>query len=583
MRRSGLMPLFVIVLIALGSLVAVFVSSWSPKLGLDLAGGFSVTLQPVEDVSEDALDQAIEIIRTRVDALGVGEPEITRQGETIVVNLPGVTDSERARRLVGQTAELTFRPVLCQAATEEQLQQIEDASTSTTEAEDEGSTTTEKDGSTTTTEKDRPTTTEATGDEGSGDGSSVTGQAAIPAVPYQDDSTATDEETSTTRPDEDATTTTAPDEGSTTTVPPAATDTDPICAAIQGGDLDPETHAVTPRRELEIDQPATLDFPDEGSRYRFGTAQQTISGERTVDMTGEILSDARAELGPTGQWTVAIDIKGGQAGEAFNALAAACFGQQPSCPSGQSGIVLDNEAVSVLGFQEPTFEGTAVISGSFTEQEAKDLALVLRYGALPVALETQQTQEVSPTLGQDSLDAGLISGIVGLILVAIYLISYYRLLGLIAVASLTISGALLWALISWLGETNGLTLTLAGITGIIVSIGIAVDSNIVVFEDLKEEVAKGRSLRSAANGAYSAAWTTIVKADSSSLIGAFLLYWLTVGPVRGFAFYLGLSTLLDLVSSRFFVRPLVLRVSRSRRYQDNVRPLGLRPPEVAPT
>jgi preprotein translocase subunit SecD len=200
-----------------------------------------------------------------------------------------------------------------------------------------------------------------------------------------------------------------------------------------------------------------------------------------------------------------------------------------------------------------------------------------------VALETQQPQEVSATLGRDSLRAAVISGLVGLAIVAIYMLWYYRLLGLVAMGSLAVSGALLWGLVAWLGETQGLTLTLAGITGIIVSIGIAVDSNVVFYEHLKEEVSRGRTMRAAVGGSFAGAWSTIVKADVASLIGAGLLYWLTVGPVRGFAFYLGLATLLDLVASWFFMRPLVLRMARSKRFHDNPSALGMHAPEVAPT
>jgi preprotein translocase subunit SecD len=303
-----------------------------------------------------------------------------------------------------------------------------------------------------------------------------------------------------------------------------------------------------------------------------------------LSLTGDILEGASARLDTvTGQWSIDIDIRGGDAQAAFNALAANCFSGTSECPGQQSAIVLDSTIVSVLGFQQPDFAGTATISGSFTESEAKDLALVLRYGALPVALEQQSAQVVSPTLGRDTLRGGLTAGAIGLALVAVYMVAYYRLLGLVAVGSLAVSGALLWAMIAWLGETQGLALTLAGIVGIIVSIGVAVDSNVVFYENLKEEVSRGRTVRAAVGGAFSGAWSTIVKADIASLIGAVILYWLTIGPVRGFAFFLGLATLLDLVASWFFMRPLVLRLGRSRRFQERPHTLGLRSPEVAPS
>ncbi len=274
----------------------------------------------------------------------------------------------------------------------------------------------------------------------------------------------------------------------------------------------------------------------------------SIEGERLrlgpTLLTGEALSTAEARLsGQTGGvWTVNMTMRGGADGiDAFNEAATACFDRTPTCPSGRLAITLDGEVQSAPTIQTPTFERDAIqISGSFTESEAKDLALVLKFGALPVELVPQQTQAVSATLGKDALDAGITSGIVGLLLVAIYMIAYYRLLGVVAMLSLALSGSLLWVVISYLGENRGLALTLAGVTGIIVSIGVAVDSNVVFYEHLKEDVSRGRTLRSSVDGSFASAFSTIVKADIASLIGAAVLWSLTVGPVRGFAFYLGL-------------------------------------------
>ena len=164
---------------------------------------------------------------------------------------------------------------------------------------------------------------------------------------------------------------------------------------------------------------------------------------------------------------------------------------------------------------------------------------------------------MSATLGQDALRAGLVSGIVGLVLVAAYMIFFYRLLGPLAIVKLAIEGALLWSVIAYLGTSSGLALTLAGITGIIVSIGVSVDSNVVYYEHIKEDVLNGKTLRTATDKSFVTAFSTIVKADVASLIAAGLLWWLTVGPVRGFAFYLGLSTLLDLSTSWSYMRPVV--------------------------
>ncbi|NDH76166.1 MAG: SecD/SecF family protein translocase subunit [Actinobacteria bacterium] len=197
------------------------------------------------------------------------------------------------------------------------------------------------------------------------------------------------------------------------------------------------------------------------------------------------------------------------------------------------------------------------ISGSFTEEEAKDLALALNFGALPLELTPQESRIVSSTLGEDALDAGVLAGLIGVLLVSIYLIAYYRYLGVVAIVSLLISGALLWTIVAWLGASQGLALTLAGVTGLIVSIGVSVDSNVVYFEHLKEDVKGGRTVRSAVERSFPIAYSTIVKANVASLIAAVVLYTLTVGQVRGFALFLGLATVLDLVATYFFMGPAI--------------------------
>lgn len=538
LKRSGLRPMWGLVVLTVGLLVAVLASGWGPKLGLDLEGGFAVTLQPIEDTSEEVLDQSIEVIRARVDALGVAEPEITRQGSTIEVSLPGVTDRERARELVGQTAELRFRPVLSgfPGSIEDLL-----ASTTTTAADGETTTTT-ADAETTTTVADGDTTT--TGD--------VSGQALTgAATPFQD-------ETTTTAPEE--TTTTAAGETTTTTTGEPG---DP-------GDLGLE---LTPREEDDPEAQVTLaEYDDDGNvvyTYQLGPAVAT----------GQIVGDARAQLSPTGEWTVALEIKGSDIDD-FNADAAApCFSRLATCPSGQLAIVLDSRVVMAPTIQQPSYEPDQIqISGNLSEGEAKDLALVLRYGSLPVALEIQQTREVSATLGSDSLRAGVVSGLVGLALVFLYMVGFYRLLGLVAMGSLAVSAGLLWVVIAWMGETRDLALTLAGITGIIVSIGVAVDSNVVFYENLKEEVWRGRTARAAASGSFGSAFSTIVKANVATLIGAVLLYLLTVGSVRGFALFLAIGTVLDMIASYWFMRPLVMWLVRNRRYVERPHVLGVATP-----
>jgi preprotein translocase subunit SecD len=545
MRRNGLVSLVFIVLLAVGGLAWTFAADNEPLLGLDLQGGVSVVLEPTGEADSDAIGQAIEIIRQRVDGIGVAEPEISRQGDAIVVQLPGVDDRDRALELVGQTAELRFRPVLQMLPPGidelEDLEDLEEPSEGTTD------TTAPEDA------EDADDTTATTGgDEESGFGLAP-GELAAPLQ---------------TGDAEETTTTTAPAEDADD-----PEDTDPEGEAPAPNGLD--DLQLTPPEQDDPDQPVTLgQFDDDGrevARYRLGP----------TEATGEILRGARAELYQLGQWQVAVQVRGDRIGE-FNEIAATCYSGGPTCPTRQLAIVLDGRVVSAPSINAPSFDPDRIsISGDFTEREAKDLALVLRYGSLPVELEAQQTQSVSATLGKDALEAGVLAGLIGLGLVTLYMLIYYRLLGMVAMLSLSVSAALLWTMIAYLGESRGLALTLAGVTGIIVSIGVAVDSNVVFYEHLKEEVAGGRSIRTAVDGSFTSAFSTIVKADIASLIGAGVLYWLTVGPVRGFALFLGLSTLLDIVASYFFMRPLTKILVKSKALQDRPRVFGMPTPREA--
>ena len=278
------------------------------------------------------------------------------------------------------------------------------------------------------------------------------------------------------------------------------------------------------------------------------------------ELTGRAISTASANLDANGRWLVEFTLTG-KGSTAFDALAAKYVGRQVA-------IDLDGIVKSAPTIQQAKFNGRGQITGDFTQGEAKDLALVLRYGSLPVQLERQSVQTVSATLGKDSLSAGLTAGAIGLALVALYMLAYYRALGLVVWLGLGVSAALMYSIVTYLGQSSGLALTLAGTTGIIVSVGVTVDSYIVYFERLKDEVRAGKTVRSSVDRGFSRAYRTILAADTSSFIGAMLLYLLTVGPVRGFAFFLGLSTLLDVVIAYFFTRPLVILLGRSRLFTE---------------
>jgi preprotein translocase subunit SecD len=236
--------------------------------------------------------------------------------------------------------------------------------------------------------------------------------------------------------------------------------------------------------------------------------------------------------------------------------------------------------VSAPRINEAIPSGNAQITGSFSQVEAQDLANVLKYGALPLAFDRGEVQQVSPTLGADQLNAGLLAGLLGLGLVLIYSLLYYRGLGLIVVGSLAIAAAMVYLLFLVLGETIGFTLTLAGIAGAIVAIGVTADSFIVYFERIRDEVREGRSIRSAVETGWTKARRTIVVADAVSLIAAALLYFFAVGGVRGFAFTLGLTTIVDLIIVFLFTKPMLSLVAGVKFFSSGHRFSGLSPRSI---
>ena len=275
-------------------------------------------------------------------------------------------------------------------------------------------------------------------------------------------------------------------------------------------------------------------------------------------LTGSAIHSASAQLS-SGTWVVDLGLNG-KGSTAWDTLAQQQF-------HAIIGIDLDGQVISAPITQPSqssfsSFNGSVQISGNFTETSAKQLATQLNYGALPVGLDQTYVQTVSPTLGKSSLQAGLVSGLAGLLLVMLYIIFYYRLLGLVVLAGLATTAALLWAIIAFLGQSFGTTIDLAGVIGIIVSVGITVDSYIVYFERLKDEARSGRTIRSSVDRGFHSAWRTVVAADAVSLLGAVVLYYLSVGAVQGFALFLGIATILDLLVTYFFTRPFVSLVGR---------------------
>jgi preprotein translocase subunit SecD len=448
----------------LGLIATAFVQGASSvRLGLDLRGGTSVTLLPrasndADKITPQAIDEAVSIIRQRVDSLGVAESEVTAQGSgtnrQIVISVPG-DSGRRVVDLVGQTAELRFRQVLAETAG---VANPTDTSTAAT-----------------------------------------------------------------------------PVAGVTEELNNRFAALDCTIAANRegtGADAPAETIVACSR--------------DGGAKYILGPAE----------VLGTQVSTAEAGYDPTQglAWFVSLSFNG-EGTKAFGAITTRVT-SLPS-PLNQVAIVLDGLVVSAPRINEPIPSGNAQITGSFSQVEAQDLANVLKYGALPLAFDRGEVQQVSPTLGADQLNAGLLAGALGLGLVVIYSLLYYRGLGFVTVGSLAVAAGMVYLLFLVLGETVGFTLTLAGIAGAIVAIGVTADSFIVYFERIRDEMREGRSLRSAVETGWAKARHTIIVADMVSLIAAVLLYFFAVGGVRGFAFTLGLTTIVDLIIVFFFTKPMV--------------------------
>jgi preprotein translocase subunit SecD len=487
MVRRLVVSLVGVVVVVFGLLIGNVVAGNVPSLGLDLQGGASVTLQPEGTYDAKALDVALTIIRSRVDSIGVSEPEIIRQGDTVVVNLPGVEDQQRALDIIGRQGQLLLRPVL-------------QAGTVNTGAD--------------TTLPGATTVVDSTLPAASGPGSSR--------------------------------------RVSATTVPPTSSPTTIAATAASA----PSLAEILANQDANDPNATVVLLGKNGDVYSAGPA----------GASGLVFSnDASAEIN-NGTWSVVVGLLKGSAGEdIWNALSTRCFNKDETCPTGQIAIVLDGEVISAPVVQQAVFTGgTVQISGSFTEAEARDLAKILEFGAVPVKFSVATVQTVSPTLGKDSLRAAVISGLVGVLLVMLFFFFYYRLLTIVVISGLAISGSLLWSVISYLSKTNGLALTLSGVAGIVVSIGVTVDSYVVFFERLKDELVSGKTMRGAAQRSFTSAWRTILAADTVSFIGAIILWQLTVGSVRGFAFFLGLSTLIDVFVAYLFTRPAILLLARSK-------------------
>ena len=533
-----------------------------PKLGLDLRGGTSVILTPDPDKTAgrptaERLDKAVDIISQRVNGIGVAEAEVVREGENIVVSLPSVGRDE-ALDLVGRTAQLTFRPILSTALGDPNAPEpTPDPSVVASIAPQSPSPGAAPSGS--ARPQPSPAATLAPQPTATSNGRPLSA-ALLPqlaATPLAATPLATPAATGSPRPASPAPAGTPVPSGSAS--PNAAADVVALQDRFNALDCtDPQQLAEV----AELDEPgkSIIACERDGSvKYILGPAEVAGTALKTAQGTVDPVSGAALinfELTKEG---------------------AKQFGEATTKYQGQQlAIVLDGVVQSAPTINEPITNGQGQITGEFDDEEARDLANVLKFGALPLAFEQSQTQTISPTLGDESLDAGMLAGILGLSIVVIYLLVYYRALGLVVTVGLAVFGALNYAAVVILGNSDiGFTLTLAGIVGLIVSIGISGDSYVVFFERIKDEQREGRTPRVAVDRGYVGARRTILTANFVSFLAAATLYLLSVGAVRGFAFTLGMATLLDVLVFFLFTRPVATMLARSRRFADGPR-FGIR-------
>ncbi|HEY5137527.1 MAG TPA: protein translocase subunit SecD [Candidatus Nanopelagicales bacterium] len=545
----------------------------TPKLGLDLSGGTQVILTPTasqggQQVSDDQLKQAVEIIRQRVDGFGVAESEVTTQGSgqnaSIIVSIPGKTNSAILNSLA-TTAKLDFRPVLLEA-----VGGVAPTTSPTPTASGSASPSATKSGTASPAVSAKASAGAGTPSaSASGNGSVITGALSGTATSPSPSASPTASASPSTSPSPTASSSgAATDAGGLTTnngQPPIQSKTNDAAlqaafaaldctktGATKGGLADPTQYLVTCSKDGSL-------------KYLLDKAA----------VRGTEIASASAGLSQTGGgWEVNLTFT--STGAQQFATVTGQLAQNPS-PQNQFGIVLDGLVESSPYVSQAILGGSAVITGSFTADEAKALANVLKYGSLPVSLEVSSVEQVSPTLGQDQLSAGLLAGALGLLLVVIYLVVYYRALGLVATASLLVAAAITYFVFVILSRQLGLALSLAGVAGAIVAIGITADSFIVYFERIRDEIREGRSLRAAGDAGWIRARRTILAADFVSFLAAIVLYFLSVGSVRGFAFTLGLTTIVDVVVAFLFTRPLVSILMRSPAFTSGKAWTGLSP------
>ncbi len=530
----------------------------TPKLGLDLRGGTSLTLQPVVPegsdtvITDDAVNQAVEIIRARVDGQGVAEASVTKQGSgansTIVVEVPGQNEQDLFDK-IGKTAKLGFRPVLRSGPPTVVVPTPTPTATPTPSGSASPSVGSTPSPSTTASSTVSPSST--------GNPRPATGLKAATASP-------------TVSPTPTPTPTPTPSASSTSVIPST-----PITAADQKAFDNLDCTKPIPPEQRPADLPAkTMVTCSSTGAEKFILGPELIPGSDITGASAGLLTSSQGVT--TGEWVVNLTFNG-DATTKFRDVTRQMFAQTNGSDANRFAIVLDAQVISAPTVNGVISDGRPQISGNFTQQSANDLGNQLKYGALPLAFVPNNLQTISPTLGSDQLRAGILAGLLGLLLVVFYSLFYYRGLGLVSVASLALAGLLTYGLLVLLGHTMGYTLSLAGIAGAIVSIGITADSFVVLFERIRDEMRDGRTLRVAVETGWKRAQRTILAADAVSLIAAVALYLLAVGGVQGFAFTLGLTTLIDVAVVFLFTKPLLTKLARTKFYGNGHKWSGVSP------
>ncbi|WP_199191561.1 protein translocase subunit SecD [Amycolatopsis sp. CA-126428] len=565
LRPGRYLALFALIVIVLYALVFLTGNHKpTPKLGIDLQGGTRVTLtartpdggQP----TRESLNQARQIIERRVNGIGVGGTEVLLDGNNVVITVPG-EQGDQAKSL-GKTAKLGFRKVVSAATQPVVPPQTAPPATTPPPSGAPSSSTPPSSGAPAAT-SGAPTSKPGGG--GTPGAALAQQQSTTPAAP----SSSTPPPASTPAP--------APSDGSVD-----AETAKEIQAAkalrqnpqLIGADGQPNQELVSKAMTALTCAPNAKD-PLEGNddprlplvacgdhdTYKYLMEPEFLPGTEIADANSSYNSQ-------NGQWVVNLSFKS-EGTKIWADFTTKNVGQQ-------AAFVLDTQVVSAPNIQVAIVDGNTQITGKFTQAEAKDLSDILKYGSLPLSFASSDATTVSATLGFASLQAGLIAGGIGLLVVFVYCLFYYRLLGVLTILSLALSGALVFAVLVLLGRWIGYTLDLAGIAGLIIAIGITADSFVIYFERLKDEIREGRTFRSAVPRGWVRARRTILASDGVSFLAAAILYVIAVGDVQGFAFTLGMSTVLDLVVVYLVTHPLVAMVSTSKNaFLSNPRHLGL--------